>query len=180
MTDLRVTCTHCVHGRVEELSSAAVDKAHRLHAAFRAHLKSTEQLSAIEQLVALLQPAPSSDNELIAFIPQVVLLLKRSLKILMDSKTRARWRGVWNEPEPTTEELAALVEPHAVTLREEPWQRHFFESTIALLARIENPDLLVEEQGPAEKPPAAAPPSKLGFLRAVQQSAAKSAQATTV
>ena len=67
------------------------------------------------------------------------MLLRRSLKILMDTKTRSRWKGVWSDPEPTLAELGRLVEPFAQTLREtEPWQREFFENTIALLEKVDS------------------------------------------
>merc|ERR1719375_1157779 len=98
---------------------------------------------AVREFVSILTTMDShraaliEGGELSQIVPQVMLLLRRSLKILMDSKTRSRWKGVWSEPEPTTEELDKLIEPFAATLREEPWQREFFENTLALLEKVD-------------------------------------------
>jgi len=148
MTDKRATCLHCVHGSVKGLSPAAIDQAHRMHSAFRAHLRPLDQVVAVREFVSILttldgeksaRGALLDGGELSQIVPQVILLLRRSLKILMDTKTRSRWKGVWSDPEPTLAELGRLVEPFAQTLREtEPWQREFFENTIALLEKVDS------------------------------------------
>ena len=48
-------------------------------------------------------------SSLLTVLPQLLMLLKRSLMILMDRNVALQWKGIWSWAEPTVAELEELV-----------------------------------------------------------------------
>ena len=70
-------------------------------------------------------------------LPQLLMLLKRTLMILMDRNVALQWKGIWTWPEPAINELRQALPSYTATLQEEPWLRQFVESALDLLQMLE-------------------------------------------
>jgi len=125
-----------VHGPMRQIPQATLDHMARLQMAFRTMLDGKALLQSIQEFVALIQ-AGLDDRHSLMVIPQLILLLRRALKLLLDPDLQAQWQQVWVWEEPNSEVLRQLVKPFSDSFDEEPWLRQFLDNAVDMLMNIE-------------------------------------------
>lgn len=125
-----------VHGRMREIPQATLDHMARLQMAFRSMLDGKALLQAIQELVGLIQSG-LHDRLSLMVTPQLILLLRRAMRLLLDQELHAQWQQVWDWEEPSTEMLRQLVKPFSDNFDEEPWLRQFLDNAVDMLGNIE-------------------------------------------
>jgi len=125
----RTWLLYSVAHRQRDLSKSTLIRIARFNLAFRAYKTISTLVIAIDELSSLLRESIEEKDETQERLPQVPMLLKRSLFLYLTENKD--WSGLWSAKEPTVDELRALLRTFFHS--EEPWLRQFFLSSLDLL-----------------------------------------------